>query len=66
MTPDMNYEAISCDAGISTDGVAVLTFLTSNQENLCISMRREELEALLYGIDLELKRVISPQTRCEA
>jgi hypothetical protein len=54
-----NFEATSVDCGV-VGGLAVLTFLTLNSENVAVALRRDQLEALHSRIKRELEREPSP------
>ncbi len=54
------FQAVSGDAAITPDGIAVLTFVTSDPENAEIQLRRTELVRLQHRIEQELARVPQP------
>ncbi len=56
----IEYEAVAADAGITTDGTAVLSFVISGATDVSIFLTRDELDGLAAKIARELKRVPKP------
>jgi hypothetical protein len=55
--PRIEFEAVAADAGIMTDGTAVLSFVVSGPQDVSIFLSRDEAAGLYERIGRELKRV---------
>ena len=61
--PRIEFEAAAADAGITSDGTAVLSFVISGPTDVSIFLGRDELDGLCERIVRELKRVPKPTAR---
>jgi len=58
--PRIEYQAVAADAGITTDGTAVLSFVVSGATDVSIFLSRDELDGLFARIARELRRAPKP------